>query len=88
MFFGVYVKTTKVRRGKKTYEYLTLVEAVRDQGKVRHRTLARLGEATALRDSGKLERISTALAAHAGISATGDLPGLPVPSVRRDRAVP
>ncbi len=45
----MYVKTTCVRRGIKTYEYLTLVEAVREGGKVGHRVLFRLGEAEALR---------------------------------------
>ncbi len=57
----MYVKTTRVRRGNRTYEYLSLVEAVREDGKPRHRTLLRLGEATALRNSGELDRIVTAL---------------------------
>jgi transposase len=60
----VYVKTTRVRRGNKTYEYLTLVEAVREGGKVGHRVLFRLGEAEALRRTGELERIIAALQAH------------------------
>ena len=42
----MYVKTNRVRRDNRTYEYLTLVEAVRDGDKVRHRTIARLGEAS------------------------------------------
>ncbi len=62
---GVYVKTTRVRRGKKTYEYLSLVEAVREDGKVRHETVCRLGEASALRATGELERIAAALGRHA-----------------------
>jgi hypothetical protein len=62
---GVFVKTTVRRRGDKTYTYLSLVEAVREGGKVGHRTLLRLGEASALRDSGQLDRIVGALRAHA-----------------------
>ncbi len=46
------------------YEYLSLVESVRDGSKVGHRTLLRLGEVTALRESGQLERIVAALEAH------------------------
>ena len=53
----MFVKTTRRRRGDKVYEYLSLVESVRDGSKVGHRTLLRLGEVTALRESGQLERI-------------------------------
>ena len=60
----MFVKTTRVRRGNRTYEYLSLVEAVRVDGKKRHHTLFRLGEATALRESGELDRIIAALTAH------------------------
>ena len=42
---AMFVKTTRVRRDNKTYEYLSLVEAVREGGKVGHRVLFRLGEA-------------------------------------------
>jgi transposase len=62
---GVFVKTTRIRRDNKTYEYLTLVEAVRDGGRVGHRVLFRLGEASALRASGELDRIIAALRVHA-----------------------
>jgi len=61
----VFVKTTRRHRGDKHYEYLSLVEAVREGGKVGHRTLLRLGEVTALRESGQLDRIIAALVAHA-----------------------
>lgn len=61
----MFVKTTRVRRGNKSYEYLSLVEAVREGGKARHRVLFRLGEAGALRRSGELDRIIAALQAHA-----------------------
>ena len=46
------------------YEYLSLVESVRDGPRVGHRTLLRLGEVTALRESGQLERIVAALESH------------------------
>ena len=61
---GMFVKTTRRRRGDKTYEYLSLVESVRDGAKTRHRTLLRLGEVTALRRSGRLDRIVAALEKH------------------------
>ena len=44
---------------------MTLVEAVREGSRVRHEVIARLGEATALRESGELDRIINALAEHA-----------------------
>ncbi len=65
MLAGVFVKTTRRKRGDKTYTYLSLVEAGRVDGKVVHHTLLRLGEVTALRNSGQLDRIITALQAHA-----------------------
>ena len=43
------------------YEYLSLVESVRDDSEVGHRTLLRLGEVTALRESGQLEGIVAGL---------------------------
>lgn len=61
---GMFVKTTRRRRGDKVYEYLSLVESVRKGSKVGHRTLLRLGEVTALRESGQLERIVAALERH------------------------
>jgi transposase len=65
MLAGVFVKTTRRKRGDKTYTYLSLVEAGRVDGKVVHDTLLRLGEVTALRESGQLDRIIAALQAHA-----------------------
>ena len=62
----MFVKTTRRRRGDKTYEYLSLVESVRDGARTGHRTLLRLGEVTALRSSGQLERIVAALESHLG----------------------
>ena len=61
---GVFVKTTRRRRGDKTYEYLSLVEAVRDGERTGHRTLLRLGEVSALQASGQLARIVAALQRH------------------------
>lgn len=62
----MFIKTTRVQRGNRTYEYLSLVEAFRDDdGKKRHSTLFRLGEASALRETGELDRIIAALTAHA-----------------------
>ena len=60
----MFVKTTRRRRGDKVYEYLALVESVREGRKVKHRTLLRLEEVTALRQSGQLERIVAALERH------------------------
>ena len=54
MLFGAFVKMTRRKRGDKTYTYLSLVEAGRVEGKVVHHTLLRLGEVTALRNSGQL----------------------------------
>ncbi len=61
----MFVKTTRVKRGNKSYEYLSLVEAVRDGDRTGHRVLFRLGEATTLRASGQLDRIIAALQHHA-----------------------
>lgn len=62
----MFVKTTKVTSRGKRYEYLSLVESFRDdQGTPRQRTIARLGEASKLRESGELDRIVAALSAHA-----------------------
>ena len=60
----MFVKTTRRRRGDKVYEYLSLVETVRKGSKIGHRTLLRLGEVTALRQSGQLGRIIAALERH------------------------
>ena len=64
MVAGVFVKTTRRKRGDKSYEYVSLVEAVRDGARTGHRTLLRLGEIGALRESGQLARIVAALQRH------------------------
>ena len=58
------MKTSTVRRGNKVYEYLTLVEAVREGTRTRHETVLRLGEASVLRETGQLDRIIAALQRH------------------------
>ena len=40
---GMFIKTTRRRRGDKVYEYLSLVESFRQGSKVGHRTLLRWG---------------------------------------------
>jgi hypothetical protein len=60
----VFVKTTRRKRGDRTYEYLSLVETVRDGRRIGHRTLLRLGEVSTLRESGQLERIVATLESH------------------------
>ena len=83
------MKTTRVRRGNKTYEYLSLVEAVREGGKAAHRVLFRLGEAEALRATGELERIVAALQAHCDrdVVAARDLVAEDAPAVGAVAAV-
>ena len=61
----MFIKKTVRRRGDKRYKYLSLVEAVREDGKNTHRTLLRLGEVTELRASGQLDRIINALRTYA-----------------------
>lgn len=62
----MFVKRSTVRGDKRTYEYLSLVEAFRDEAGVsRNRTLFRLGEVSKLKASGELDRIVEALSAHA-----------------------
>jgi hypothetical protein len=65
MVTPMFVKTTVRKRGEKSYTYLSLVEAVRVDGRNGHNTLLRLGEVSELRDSGQLDRIIAALKAHA-----------------------
>jgi transposase len=78
----VFVKRTVKRRGETAYEYLSLVEAVRVEGRNTHRTLFRLGEVSELRESGQLDRIVRALAAYANGTylAAAELEGLAAPS--------
>ena len=61
----MFVKRTVRRRGDKSYEYLSLVEAVREGGRNTHRRLLRLGEVTELRASGQIDRIIRVLRVYA-----------------------
>jgi len=54
----MYIKRHAVRRGRKRYVYLRLVQAYRDeQGRVRHRVLMTLGREDELKASGQLEQL-------------------------------
>lgn len=58
----MYVKRYVVRRGRRQYVYLRLVEAYRDQhGRVRHRVLHTLGREDQLKASGQLDQLAAAL---------------------------
>ena len=78
----MFVKRTVKRYGETAYEYLTLVEAVRREGKLTQRTLFRLGEVSELRESGQLDRIVKALATYAKGTyvEAGEIEGLGSPS--------
>jgi hypothetical protein len=59
----MFVKETNVKRGKRAYTYVQLVEGYRDEnGKVRHRVVANLGRKDELKDSGQLEKLAGAFA--------------------------
>lgn len=59
----MYVRRHKVRKGDRSYVYLRLVEAYRDQdGKVRHRAVATLGREDQLKASGQLEQLAASFA--------------------------
>lgn len=59
----MYVKRHAVRRGRKRYVYLRLVQAYRDdQGRVRHRVLRTLGREDELKASGQLEQLAGSFA--------------------------
>ena len=60
----MYVKRTVRKRGDKVYIYLSLVEAVRIDGKNTQRELLRLGEVSDLERTGQLDRIVAALELH------------------------
>jgi Domain of unknown function (DUF4277)/Transposase DDE domain len=59
----VYVRRHKVRRGDRSYVYLRLVEAYRDEaGRVRHRAVATLGREDQLKASGQLDQLAASFA--------------------------
>lgn len=59
----MYVKRYVVRRGEKSYVYLRLVEAYRDEaGRVRHRVVHTLGREDELKASGQLDQLAATFA--------------------------
>jgi hypothetical protein len=59
----MFVKETRVKRGRNAYTYLQLVEGYRDEdGRVRHRVVANLGRKEALKESGQLEALAGSFA--------------------------
>jgi transposase len=58
----MYVKRVTVKRGESSYVYLRLVEAYRDDGKVRHRVIAQLGREDVLKASGQLDQLAASFA--------------------------
>ncbi|MFZ2058338.1 MAG: hypothetical protein WAV54_13100 [Acidimicrobiales bacterium] len=86
---AVFVKRTVRRRGDKSYEYLSLVEAVREDGRNTHHTLLRLGEISELRASGQIDRIIRELRAYAEGTwlEAGELSGEGAPSFGATAAV-
>ena len=70
----MYVKRHAVRRGRKRYVYLRLVQAYRDEhGRVRHRVLKTLGREDELKASGQLEQLMGSFA-QVGPAAGGGAP--------------
>ncbi len=78
----MYVKRTVRRRGDKEYTYLSLVEAVRVDGKNTQRELFRLGEVGELERTGQLDRIVAALSSYTDKHwvASDELEGAGAPS--------
>jgi transposase len=58
----MYVKRATVKRGESSYVYLRLVEAYREDGKVRHRVIANLGREDLLKTSGQLDQLAASFA--------------------------
>ena len=59
----MFVKRTKVKRGGREYVYLQLVEGYRDEnGRVRHRVVAKLGREDELKASGQLNALAGSFA--------------------------
>jgi transposase len=58
----MYVKRVTVKRGADSYVYLRLVEAYRQDGRVRHRVIANLGREDVLKASGQLDQLAASFA--------------------------
>ena len=57
----MFLKETTVRRGKRAYRYVQVVEGYRDErGRVRQRVVANLGRREKLKASGELDRLAAA----------------------------
>src|SRR4029450_4386352 len=56
------VKRATVERGESSYVYLRLVEASREDGRVRHRVIAHLGREDVLKASGQLDQLAASFA--------------------------
>jgi len=82
----MHVKITTVRGDKRTYRYLNLVESFRENGRVAHRVVARLGEADEMKASGELARLVAALGQHLD-GARSDLTFQSAPSIGATAAV-
>ncbi|MGH7425035.1 MAG: IS1634 family transposase [Candidatus Methylomirabilales bacterium] len=60
----MYLRVKRVSRGRRSYEYLQIVEGARREGKVRQRVVATLGRLDQLKASGQLDRLAGAFARH------------------------
>jgi len=58
----MHVKRVTVNRGGTSYVYLRLVQAYREDGKVRHRVIANLGREDELKASGQLDQLAASFA--------------------------
>ena len=58
----MYVKRATVKRGDSSYVYLRLVQAYREDGRVRHRVIAKLGREDVLKASGQLDQLAASFA--------------------------
>jgi pseudouridine-5'-phosphate glycosidase len=54
----MFPRIKKITSGRKTYEYLQIVETVRESGKVRQKVLVTLGKMEELLPSGQLDRLA------------------------------
>jgi hypothetical protein len=65
----MFVRTKSVHSKGHSYEYLQIVEAFREDGKVKQKVVANLGRLDELRASGELERITLALSRFCEVQA-------------------
>jgi len=60
----MFVRVKAVQSAGRTYQYLQIVENVRDEGRVRQRVIGNLGRLDELQASGDLERVITQMVEH------------------------